>query len=127
LWGEGERTLADEVAAHSSGAAVVSPPSSIADLVALARGASLVVSGDTGPTHIAGAVGAPIVGLFGPTRASRNFPWPHEVVVSRSEACECHHLRQCRRETMCLADIQVEEVLDAVARRLGPAKAVSHA
>jgi ADP-heptose:LPS heptosyltransferase len=88
----------------------------------MARGAALVVSGDTGPTHIAGAVGAPLVGIFGPTRPSRNFPWSgSDVVVSRADTCECHHLRQCRRATMCLRDVQVEEVLEAAARRLASA------
>jgi ADP-heptose:LPS heptosyltransferase len=78
-----------------------------------------MVSGDTGPTHIAGALGTPIVAIFGPTRPSRNGPWSSaDVTVSRADVCECHHLRQCRRETMCLADIQVDEVLDAIARRL---------
>jgi ADP-heptose:LPS heptosyltransferase len=119
LWGEGERGLADEVVAHSRDAAVVSPPASITDLVALARGAALMVSGDTGPTHIAGAVGTPIVAIFGPTRPSRNGPWSSlDVTVSRADVCECHHLRQCRRDTICLADIPVDEVLGAIARRL---------
>jgi ADP-heptose:LPS heptosyltransferase len=123
LWGEGERPLADEVAAQSAGAAIVSPPATIADLVALSRGAALLVSGDTGPTHIAGAVGTPIVGLFGPTRPSRNFPWSSDdVVVSRADVCECHHLRQCRRDTMCIGDIQIDEVIGAVTRRIASAE-----
>ena len=59
---------------------------SIADLVALARGAAVMVSGDTGPTHIAAAVGTPLVGIFGPTRPERNGPWsPDDVTVSRDD------------------------------------------
>jgi heptosyltransferase I len=120
LWGEGERALAEEVATHSSGAAIVAPPASIGDLVALSRGAKLIVSGDTGPVHIAAAVGTPVVGIFGPTRPSRNGPWlPDDVTVSRAEVCACHHLRRCRLERMCLADIHADEVLEAVERRLG--------
>jgi ADP-heptose:LPS heptosyltransferase len=119
LWGDGERELADEVAAHAEGAAMVSPPASIADLVALSRGAAVMVSGDTGPTHIAAAVGTPIVGIFGPTRPSRNGPWSAaDLTVSRAEVCDCHHLRRCTRDTMCLLDIEVDEVVDAVERRL---------
>jgi hypothetical protein len=38
--------------------------------------------------------------------------------VSRASECRCHHLRQCRLERMCLLDIEVAEVLDAVERRL---------
>ena len=75
LWGPGEEAIAGEVVASSGGAAMLSPPTTIADLVALARGAALMISGDTGPTHIAAAVGTPIVGLFGPTRPARNGPW----------------------------------------------------
>jgi lipopolysaccharide heptosyltransferase I len=119
LWGEGERDLAQEVAAHSAGAAIVAPPASIGDLVALSRGATLIVSGDTGPVHIAAAVGTPVVGIFGPTRPSRNGPWvPDDVTVSRANVCACHHLRRCKLERMCLADIHADEVLEAVERRL---------
>ena len=109
----------EAVVAASGGAALLSPRTSIADLVALARGAAIMVSGDTGPTHIAAAVGTPLVGIYGPTRPERNGPWrPADVTVTRADTCECHHLRRCRRDTMCLMDIAAVEVLDAVERRL---------
>jgi ADP-heptose:LPS heptosyltransferase len=83
------------------------------------------VSGDTGPLHLAAAVGAPIVALFGPTLASRNGPWsPHDVVVARTDRCECLYQRQCRRTGAasgpgpCIDDIGVDDVLQAVERRL---------
>jgi heptosyltransferase-1 len=120
LWGPGEEALASGVAAASGGAAIVAPPTTIADVAALARGAALMISGDTGPTHIAAAVGAPIVGLYGPTRPSRNGPWsPQDITVSRDAICECHHLRRCVRDRMCMLDIGVDEVVEAVGRRLG--------
>ena len=118
-WGPGEEALAAAVVAASGGAAFVAPPTRVTDLVSLLRGARLMVSGDTGPTHIAAAVGTPVVGLYGPTRPARNGPWdPADVTVSRDEVCRCHHLRRCRQPRMCLLDIQVAEVADAVARRL---------
>ena len=119
LWGPGERELAQAVVAGAHDSAVMTPETSIADVVALCRGASVIVSGDTGPTHIAAAVGTPIVGIYGPTRPERNGPWrPEDVTVSRASICECHHLRKCRRERMCLLDIEVSEILAAVERRL---------
>jgi lipopolysaccharide heptosyltransferase I len=119
LWGPGEEPLAHGVAAASNGAALASPPTTIADIVALARGAAIMVSGDTGPTHIAAAVGTPLVGIFGPTRPSRNGPLaPHDLAVSRDEVCRCHHLRRCTQPRMCLLDIEAAEVIDAVDRRL---------
>lgn len=119
LWGPREEDLAREVVDRSDGAATLTPRTTIADLVALARGAALMVSGDTGPTHVAAAVGTPIVGLFGPTRPQRNGPWaPNDISVSRAAICQCHHLRRCRLSTMCLLDIQVDEVMSAIERRL---------
>ena len=78
-----------------------------------------MVSGDTGPTHIAAALGTPLVGIYGPTRPVRNGPMsPDDVTVSRDAICQCHHRRRCTRERMCLLDIDVEEVMAAVERRL---------
>jgi heptosyltransferase I len=119
VWGPGEEALAEAVVAAADGAAFVAPKATIADLVALARHAALMVSGDTGPTHIAAAVGTPIVGIYGPTRPARNGPMsPLDVTVSRDRVCQCHHLRRCKLDRMCLLDIEIAEVLDAVERRL---------
>jgi ADP-heptose:LPS heptosyltransferase len=124
LWGPGERDLADAVVRQAGDAALATPPTAIRDLVALARGAAIMVSGDTGPTHIAAAVGTPIVGIYGPTRPERNGPWRLEdVTVSRAPTCECHHLRRCRRERMCLLDIEADEVVAAVDARLAAGRA----
>ncbi|HEY7289980.1 MAG TPA: glycosyltransferase family 9 protein [Vicinamibacterales bacterium] len=124
LWGPGEESLARETVAAAGGAAIATDRTAIADVVALARGAAVMVSGDTGPTHIAAAVGTPLVGLYGPTRAVRNGPLlPQDVAVTRDAICQCHHLRRCKLDRMCLLDIEVAEVLSAVERRLaaGPA------
>lgn len=119
LWGPGEQPLAQQVSDTSSGAAEPAPPTSITDLFAIARHARVLISGDTGPLHIGGAVGTPLVALFGPTRAERNGPWsPADIVVSRTDGCACLYRRRCRRRTACIDDIQLAEVVDAVDRRL---------
>jgi ADP-heptose:LPS heptosyltransferase len=91
-------------------------------LVAIARAAKLFVSGDTGPLHIAGATGTPIVALFGPTSPARNGPWDHrDVSISRYESCACHCKRVCQREeSWCLGQISVDEVRRAIETRVGP-------
>ena len=119
LWGPGERALADAVVAAANGAAEASPETRIADLVAMARSARVMISGDTGPMHIAGAVGTPVVALFGPTYPERNGPWsPRDVVVSRVDRCGCLYERRCRRPERCIDDIGVDEVVHAVRRCL---------
>jgi len=121
LWGPGERNLADEVVATSQGAATVAPETGLRDLVALSRAASLMVSGDTGPTHIAAAVGTPVVALFGPTDPARNGPWDAaDRTIARYDHCECHYERQCRRDRTdwCLGSITEADVQAAVTTRL---------
>jgi heptosyltransferase I len=119
LWGPGEEALARAVADASGGVAVVAPRTTISDLVELAREASLMVSGDTGPIHLAAAVGTPVVGLYGPTSPARNGPWsPADVCLSRFESCHCHHQRRCTARAWCLEDITVAEIAAAVERRL---------
>jgi lipopolysaccharide heptosyltransferase I len=119
LWGPGEQEMAHEVVAQSGGAADISPPTTITDLVSLARDARLMISGDTGPLHIAGAVNTPIVALYGPTRPDRNGPWGlSDVSVSRVQQCSCVYERQCRKSQRCIDDISVAEVISAVQRRV---------
>jgi ADP-heptose:LPS heptosyltransferase len=85
-----------------------------------------MVSGDTGPTHIAAAVGTPIVSLFGPTNPRRNGPWDaDDVAISRYDACDCHYERQCSRDAAhwCLSTITEADVRAAIDARLGLAVA----
>ena len=121
LWGPGEQGLAGAVVEASSGAAHVAPATGLTDLLALSRAASLVVSGDTGPLHLAAAAGTPTVSLFGPTDPHRNGPWAaDDVAVSRYGACGCHYERRCRKESWCLASIGVAEVTAAIQQRFQP-------
>lgn len=62
------------VVAASSGAAHL-VAGGVAGLVALTRRAALAISGDSGPIHLAAALGTPLVALFGPTDPERNGPW----------------------------------------------------
>jgi heptosyltransferase I len=122
LWGPGEESLARAVLDASSGAARMAPPTRVADLLALSRAAALMVSGDTGPLHIAAAAGTPIVGIFGPTDPARNGPWSAEDrVVSRYSGCGCHYARRCHQARWCLTDLSVAEVTAAIQHRLAQA------
>jgi heptosyltransferase-1 len=119
LWGPGEERLARDVVDASGGAAAVSPPTTLAELVSLAKAAALMVSGDTGPMHVAGAVGTPLVGIYGPTSPERNGPWAsRDLIVSRFNQCQCHYQRQCHAKYWCLLEISPRQVMDLVDERL---------
>lgn len=68
-WGPGERDLAESIGAD------VAPQTSLRELAWLLRSARLVIGGDTGPLHLAAALGTPLVGLYGPTDPRRNGPY----------------------------------------------------
>ena len=119
MWGPDEATLAAAVARASDGAAHMAPQTTMVEMLALARAAQVVVSGDTGPLHLAAAAGTPVVGLYGPTPPGRNGPWdPRDRVVSSHDTCVCVFKRQCTADTWCLDRISVDAVVDAVIARL---------
>lgn len=83
VWaGAAEERLAQEVVATAAGHAQAAPPTTLTELAALLRRARLLVASDTGPLHLAVAVGTPAVGLFGPMPHQRNGPYgpPHIAV-----------------------------------------------
>lgn len=89
-WGPGEEPLARAIVEGvGPPRALLAPPTDVAELVALLRRAGATVSGDSGPLHLAAAVGSPCVGLYRPSAttwndAGRNGPWGtrHRVVQS---------------------------------------------
>ena len=121
LWGPGEQDAARAIVDAAGGAAHLAPETGLPDLVALAQHARLMISGDTGPTHIAGALGVPIVGLFGPTTPARNGPWSaDDISIERYAQCDCHYQRVCKHDESkwCLATITVDDVTSAVDERV---------
>lgn len=69
VWaGDRERAWADQILTHSGGHAVLAPTTSLPELASLLRRARLFLGSDTGPLHLAAAVGTPCVGLHGTTR-----------------------------------------------------------
>lgn len=120
VWGSpAERAVAARLAAVTG--AQLAPPTTLASLAPLLARAAVVVSADTGPLHLAMAVGTATVGLFGPVPAERNGPrgCGHRTLQGGGRAWE-------RRDAALggMADISPEAVmaaaLEVVAQRPGP-------
>jgi ADP-heptose:LPS heptosyltransferase len=127
-WGPGEEELAERVVATSAGAARRAFATTLMEYVELARRAQLVVAGDTGPLHLACAVGTPVVALFGPTDPARNGPFSPADLVVRPPSIEAEARRgRYRVEGAVMDEISVEQVLTAIDRRLAPDGAAAHA
>jgi heptosyltransferase I len=120
--GPGESELSDAVVAASKSGKILTAQPSLKGFFELARTAKVYVGGDTGPTHLAIAAGAPVVGIFGPTEWWRNgSPNPADICVERLDiGCrvDCHR-RTCSN-WICM-DITVETVFQAIQKRLGNA------
>lgn len=89
----------------------------IKELLALCRLATLYVSGDTGPLHIAVAAGVPVVAMYGPTKAHRTGPYGMcEVLVSKLDCSGC--MKKTCAPLKCMQGITPQEVYDACLRFL---------
>ncbi len=117
--GPTEAALASEVLRASRSGKMITAEPSLKGLYELAKRARVYVGGDTGPTHLAIAAGAPIVGMFGPTEWWRNGSLDaDDICVERLDiGCrvDCHR-RTCSN-WICM-DIAPETVLEAVRTRL---------
>jgi heptosyltransferase-1 len=116
-YGPGEKELADAVLASSGGAAQALA-CSIGELMALTRRARIFIGGDTGPTHLAAALGVPVVGIYGPTDPGRNGPMGGPSFVLRSERSVTSHARRKQAESGLL-EISADQVADAARQLLG--------
>lgn len=118
-WGGGqERAAADAIVAQAGDAALLAPPTTLQDLGELVREARLFISSDTGPLHLAAAVGTPCVGLFGPVPARRNGPYgPQHVSVEPSITLRPAWSER-KTDAHAMAGIAVEQVVEAVDRQL---------
>jgi heptosyltransferase-1 len=96
-FGPGEEMLAREVSAASESTALALSPA-LDELIALTRRASLVIAGDTGPLHLASALGKPVVGIYGPTDPARNGPFGGSFRVLRHPESKRDHSRRAEPE-----------------------------
>jgi lipopolysaccharide heptosyltransferase I len=118
-YGPGEARLAETVIEASKSGKAHAVSLSLKGFYELAKRAQIYVGGDTGPTHLAIAAGAPIVGLFGPTEWWRNGSLRDADICVERVDIDCRtdcHRRACSK-WICM-DIEVKRVLAAVSQRL---------
>lgn len=119
IGGPGDRKLADEIIAAAKGSVIdLVGQTTLKQLAFVIRKASTFVGGDTGPMHLAVAVGTPVVTMFGPTDPVRNGPYSGEnMVLTAAVACCGCWQRKCDKNNECMTNITVAEVLEAVKKR----------
>jgi lipopolysaccharide heptosyltransferase I len=91
VWGPKEEGQAQAIVdAAGTASAILAPPTDLHALLALLRRARVMVAADTGPLHLAAALGTACVGLYGPTDPARNGPYGpgHRIVRGSGEAMQ---------------------------------------
>jgi len=123
-WGPGERSLAESVlgmTAATTGALLAPETRSILELAALYERSTAVLGCDTGPIQLAAAIGARVVGLYGPKDPVVYAPWlasgERAEVVWKGVHCSPCTLRRCG-DVICMREIAPADAFDAVRRAL---------
>lgn len=107
-----ERPLAEAIAAQLGGAArVLCGETTLADLVGVLRELRLLLTNDSGPMHLAAALGTPLVAVFGSTDWTETAPVSERARVVREETeCAPCMLRECPIDHRCMARVAVDRV-----------------
>ena len=109
--------LAEKISFLASGRPVVSAgKTSLKTLSALLERVDLLVTNDSGPMHIAAALGTPVVALFGPTNPGLTGPYGdgHKVLRKEMECSPCLRGPCIHGRPICMEAITEEEVMEAV-------------
>ncbi|HYI10979.1 MAG TPA: lipopolysaccharide heptosyltransferase I [Thermoanaerobaculia bacterium] len=102
VWGPGERELAEAIGAR------MAPPTNLRELAWVLKNARVVIGADTGPLHLAVALGTPVIGLYGPTDPRRNGPYGQlDRVINRFHS------------TKLMDSISVEDVVTMLGKVTG--------
>ncbi len=116
-----EGDLAAGVAAAGEGAVRIVPAADLPTLAALIRRARLMLGGDSGPTHLAHALGTPVLMLMGPTDPERHGPYaaPRHALFKRLPCSFCY--QRLEETKACLLEVAPHQVAERAAGLLSPA------
>jgi heptosyltransferase-1 len=114
VWGPGEETDARSVVDRAPDAAVYAPPTTLGALAALLERSRLFVGGDTGPLHMACAVGCPVVGIYGPTDPLVNQPWGVRYRVVAPPDRRYTGIKRIDREAGGFDGITADQLTDSI-------------
>lgn len=115
-WGPEEKALAEQIAGQMKQKFWIAPRTSIQESIALFRHTALMISCDSGPLHLAAAMGIPTVSIFGPTDPARNGPYGlNHQVVCKTLPCSFCWKKICSIKTHdCMEQITVDEMFESV-------------
>ncbi len=115
-----ERSIAEDICRHMAARPLVlSGKTRLSQLIAMIASCDLFITNDSGPMHLATALGIPTLALFGSTDEAATGPLgPSAVVVNKKVECSPCLLRECPIDHRCMTRITAEEVFQQAVRML---------
>jgi ADP-heptose:LPS heptosyltransferase len=119
-WGPGQIPDVEHIRSMMKGEAFIPPATTLQQLAVLMKRCTIVVSNDSGPLHVAAAVGTPVLGIYGPTNPELQGPYGPQHLVVRNEGLDCLgcNLTKCPIGHPCMLELSVDAVMEAVERLL---------
>jgi heptosyltransferase-1 len=120
IGGPTDQQLAQEIMANTKIPPIdLTGKTSLKQLAYIMKKSQTFVGGDTGPMHLAVAVGAKVVTMFGPTDPNRNGPYgENHIILTPDMSCICCWKRQCTNTPMCLETLNFEAVYQAIQNKI---------
>ncbi|MBI4548601.1 MAG: glycosyltransferase family 9 protein [Ignavibacteriae bacterium] len=118
VWGPSDKNDALEIHRLMNSSAVVGPPASLAQNIALLSRCTAIISNDSGPMHIASSFDVPILCIYGPTFPEGPYGEIHSWVRNEGLSCLACNLLQCPIQHQCMAELPVQIVLDTFEQML---------
>jgi len=116
IWGPGQFADVEKVHAMMKHNSIIPPPTTLQQLGALLKRCSIIVTNDSGPMHVAAAVGTPVLGIYGPTNPQLQGPYGTHHLTVRNETLDCLgcNLTKCPIGHPCMLELSVETVMKSV-------------
>lgn len=126
LYGPSEEAEAARIA-RSSGA-ILAPRTSLKEMGAVLEASELLVTNDSGPMHIAAALGVPTLAIFGPTSPHLQGPYGNVSGIVRNEKLDCLecNLTKCPIGNPCMKDLDAETVYKHLQILVAKTKQLKH-
>lgn len=119
--GPGETDIAAAIEQELAGTCLnLAGKTTVRELMALIRRCNFFVTNDSGPMHIAAALGVPLVAIFGSTDHTGTSPFTDKAVIVRKNVhCAPCKLRECPTDHRCMTEVTADDVVTAARKLMG--------
>lgn len=120
IWGPGDESDSEYLQNNLDGNSILAPKSTLLQMAALISKCNAIISNDSGPMHIAAAIGIPTIGLFGPTnpRGHRPYSPKSDYVIKNDIECICCDKLICPLNHECMTQLPASEVVSKLEKIL---------